>query len=100
MLCRGVDDDSITLTKGRRDYVCLVDNMLVVAGVHKASKSEMAEADNDLVKKHVISNKAMFGRLQYIILIGTAGADLKFTAMSITPGRGLQELFPAMEVRC
>ncbi len=35
----------------------------------------MAEADNDLIKKH-LGSRAMYGRLQYIILIGTAGPDL------------------------
>ena len=60
----------------------------------------MAEADNDLTKKHVGCNRAVYGRLQYINLIGTAGPDLKFNAMSIIPGSGLQELFPAMEVGC
>ncbi len=97
---RGVEDESITSPKGKRDYICLVDNMLIIAGEDKTSKTQMAEADNDLVKKHVGSNRAMYGRLQYIILIGTAGPDLKFNAMSVIPGSALQELFPAMEVRC
>ena len=74
--------------------------MLVIAGVDKTSKTQMAEADNDLIKKHVSSNTAMYGRLKYVILIGTAGPELKFHAMSVIPGSGLQELFPAMEVRC
>ena len=76
--------------------------MLIVAGAHKTSRTQLAEADNDndLIKKHVGSNRAMYGRLQYIILIGTAGPGLKFNAMSIIPGGGLQALFPAMEVRC
>jgi len=96
---RGVEDESITLPKGKRDYLCLVDNMLIIAGEDKPSKGQMAEADNDLIKKHVGSNRAMYGRLQYILLFGTAGPDLKLNAMSITPGSVLQELFPAMEVR-
>jgi len=96
---RGVEDESITLPKGKRDYICLVDNMLIIAGVDKTSKGQMAEADNNLIKKH-LGSRAMYGRLQYIILIGTAGPDLKVNAMSITPGSVLQELFPAMEVRC
>ncbi|KAL0033300.1 hypothetical protein WJX77_002388 [Trebouxia sp. C0004] len=95
---RGVEDDSITSPKGKRDYICLVDNMLIIAGEDKTSKTQMAEADNDLIKKHVGSNRAMYGRLQYIVLIGTAGSDLKFNVMSVIPGTGLQELFPAMEV--
>ena len=100
VLFRGVEDESITLPEGKRDYICLVDNMLIIAGEDKTSKTHMGEADNDLVKKHVSSNRAMYGRLQYIILIGTAGRDLKFNAMSVIPGSGIQELFPAMEVRC
>jgi len=88
------------LPKGKRDYLCLVDNMLIIAGEDKGNKSEMAEADSDLIKKHVGSNIAMYGRLQYIILIGTAGPDMKVNAMSVTPGSILQEVFPAMEVRC
>ena len=96
---RGVEDDSITLPKGKRDYLCLVDKMLIIAGEDKPSTSQMAEADNDLVKKHVGSNRAKYGRLQYILLFETAGPDLKLSAMSITPGSALQELFPAMEVR-
>lgn len=99
MLFRNVEDESITLPKGKRDFFCLVDNMLIIGGEDKPSKTQMAEADKDLIKKHVGSNVAMYGRLKYIILIGTAGADLKFNAMSISPGSGLQELFPAMEVR-
>ncbi len=74
--------------------------MLIIAGEDKGNKSEMAEADSDLIKKHVGSNIAMYGRLQYIILIGTAGPDMKVNAMSVTPGSILQEVFPAMEVRC
>jgi len=97
---RGVEYESITLPKGKRDYICLVDNMLIIAGENKNSKGQMAEADNDLIKEHLGSNRAMYGRLQYIILIGTAGPDLKVNAMSITPGSVLQELFPATEVRC
>ncbi len=93
---RGVEDESI---EGKRDYVCLVDNMLIIAGEDKPSEGQMDEADNDHVKKHFASNRAMYGRLQYIILIGTAGRYLKLNAMSITPGSVLQELFPAMEVR-
>ncbi len=88
------------MPKGKRDYLCLVDNMLIIAGEDKGNKSEMAEADSDLIKKHVGSNIAMYGRLQYIILIGTAGPDMKVNAMSVTPGSILQEVFPAMEVRC
>ena len=60
----------------------------------------MAEADNDFIKKHVGCNTAMYGRLNNVILIGTAGPELKFNAMSVIPGSGLQELFAAMEVRC
>ncbi|KAL0033036.1 hypothetical protein WJX77_011809 [Trebouxia sp. C0004] len=95
---RGVEDESITSPKGKRDYICLVDNMLIIAGEDKTSKTQMAEADNDLIKKHVGSNRAMYGRLQYIVLVGTAGPDLKFNVTSVVPGSGLQELFPAMEV--
>ena len=100
ILLRGVEDESVTSPKGKRDYICLVDKMLIAAGTHKTSKTQMAEADNDLIKNHVGSNRAMYGRLQYIILIGTAGPDLEFNAMSTIPGGGLQALFPAMEVRC
>jgi len=73
-------------------------SMLVIAAEDKCNKSDMAEADNDLVKKHVGSNIAMYGRLGYIVLIGTAGSDMKVNAMTVTPGSSLQELFPAMEV--
>lgn len=100
VLFRGVEDESITSPKGKRGYICLVDNMLIIAGEDKTSKTQMAEADNDLIKKHVGPNRAMYGRLQYIILVGTAGPDLKFNVTSVIPGSGLQELFPAMEVRC
>ena len=100
VLFRGVEDESITSPKGKLDYICLVDNMLIITGEHKTSKIQMAEADNGLLKQHVTSNRAMYGRLQYVVSIGTAGPDLKFNAMSTVPGSGLQELFPAMEVRC
>ena len=72
---------------------------MIIAGEAKASEDQMDEADNDLAKKHLACNRAMYGRLQYIILIGTAGQHLKLNAMSITPDSVLQELFPAMEVR-
>ncbi|KAL3137961.1 hypothetical protein ABBQ38_005208 [Trebouxia sp. C0009 RCD-2024] len=98
VLFRGVEDESITSPQGKRDYICLVDNMLIIAGEDKTSKTQMAEADNDFIKKHVGSNRAMYGRLQYIVLVGTAGPDLKFNVTSVVPGSGLQELFPAMEV--
>ena len=100
MLFRGVEDESITLPKGKRDYICLVDNMLIIAGEDKPNKSQMAEAECDLTKKHVGSNRAMYGRLQYIVLIATAGPDVKLYAMSVIPGSGLQALCPATEVRC
>ena len=91
-----MEDEDI---KGMRDYYCLVDNMLIIAGEAKENEDQMDEADNDLAKKHLASNRAMYGRLQYIILIGTAGRHLKLNAMSITPGSVLQEVLPAMEVR-
>lgn len=62
MLFRGVEDGIITSSKRTRDYICLVDNMLIIAGAHKTSKGQMAEADNDLMKKHGGSNRAMNGR--------------------------------------
>ena len=74
--------------------------MLIIAGEDMTSKTQTAEADNDLIKKHVGCNRAMYGRLQYIVLIGTAGPDFEFNAMSVVLGGGVQELFPAMEVRC
>ena len=97
VLFRGVEDESITSSKGKRDSV---DNMLIIAGEDKTNEHKMVEADNDLVKKHVGSNRAMYGRPQYSVLIGTVEPDLKFNAMSIIPGSRLQKLFPAMEVRC
>ncbi|KAL3142214.1 hypothetical protein ABBQ38_002562 [Trebouxia sp. C0009 RCD-2024] len=54
---RGVEDESITLPKGKPDYICPLDNMLIIAGEGKTSKTQMAEADNYLIKKkHVASN--------------------------------------------
>ncbi|KAL0020110.1 hypothetical protein WJX77_001370 [Trebouxia sp. C0004] len=38
ILAQGVEDESITLPKGKRDYICLVDNMLIIAGEDKPSK--------------------------------------------------------------
>ena len=32
VLFRGVEGESITLPKGKQNYVCLVDNMLIIAG--------------------------------------------------------------------
>ena len=49
---------------------------------------------------HILPLHSMVPTLQYIILIRTARPDLKFNAMSIVPSSRLQELFPAMEVRC
>lgn len=52
MLCRGVEDESITdviSPEGKRDYICLVDNMLIIAGEDKTSKTQTAEADDDLI---------------------------------------------------
>jgi len=93
---RGVEDEDI---KGMRDYYCLVDNMMIIAGEARPSEDQMDEADDDLAKKHLASDRAMYGRLRYIILIGTAGRHLKLNAMSISPGSVLQEVLPAMEVR-
>ena len=45
VLFRGVEDESITSPKGKRDYICLVDNMRIIAGEDKTSKTQMAEVE-------------------------------------------------------
>ena len=55
--------------------------------------------DLDAADCDLTYNRATYGRFQYIVLIGTAGPLLELSAMSITPGSDLQEVFPAMEVR-
>ncbi|KAL0038563.1 hypothetical protein WJX77_010781 [Trebouxia sp. C0004] len=68
---RGVEDESIASPKGKRDYICLVDNMLVMSYVWKAP---VCHSD------------------------WNCGTRVEVQYNEHLPGSGLQELFPAMEV--
>lgn len=50
VLFRGVEDESITLPKGKRDYICLVDNMLIIVGKTRLVKPKWVRLTMTLLR--------------------------------------------------
>ncbi|KAL0023742.1 hypothetical protein WJX77_000108 [Trebouxia sp. C0004] len=74
---RNCVDDSITIADKKRDYMQFLDNVLVIGGEDKPTRSEMRVAQSELLLKHKGANAALYGDLGYIIMIVTAGECMK-----------------------
>ena len=58
----------------------------------------MAQAVEDLVKKHRGSNAALYGKLTYIFLIATTGPCMKLYAMPVRPDAMMELVIDTIEV--
>ena len=76
-------DDSITIADKKRDYMQFLDNVLVIGGEDKATRSEMRVAQSELWLKHKGANAALYGDLGYIIMIATAGECVTVFALNL-----------------
>jgi len=85
---RNKEDSAIAITQGdrKRDYYILVENVLLVGGADKPISRYMDDAVRDLEMKHKGATAAMYGGLQYIILIATAGNLCQFYALDLHQG--------------
>jgi len=92
-------DDSITIADKKRDYMQFLDNVLVIGGEDKAVRSEMRAAQSELFLKHKGANAALYGDLEYIIMIATAGECVTVFALDVRQGAQLQPLVKLFEVR-
>ena len=75
-------DDSITIADKKRDYMQFLDNVLVIGGEDKATRSEMCVAQSELLK-YKGANAALYGDLGYIIMIATAGECVTVYALNL-----------------
>ncbi len=72
---------------------------MVVGATDKAQNAEMENARLELLQKHQTSNMIMFGRLEYILLIATAGTLLQVEALAVRGPPALTTVVPAFTVR-
>ena len=91
-------DDSITIADKKRDYMQFLDNVLVIGGEDKPTRSEMRVAQSELLLKHKGANAALYGDLGYIIMIATAGECVRVFALNIRHSAQLQPLVAQFEV--
>ncbi|KAL3150158.1 hypothetical protein ABBQ32_000020 [Trebouxia sp. C0010 RCD-2024] len=92
-------DDSITIADKKRDYMQFLDNVLVIGGEDKATRSEMRVAQSELLLKHKGANAALYGDLGYIIMIATAGECVTVFALNLRHSAQLQPLVGQFEMR-
>ena len=91
-------DDSITIPDKTCDYMQFLDNVLVIGGEDKPTRSEMRVAQSELLLKHKIANAALYGDLGYIIMIATAGECIAVFALNLCQSAQLQPLVGQFEV--
>lgn len=82
-----------------RDYMQLLDNVLVIGGVDKPVRSEMYAAQSELFLKHRGIDAALYGDLRCIILIATAGECVAVFALDLCQDAQLQPLVKEFEMR-
>ncbi len=71
---------------------------MVVGATDKAQNAEMENARLELFQKHQTSNTIMFGLLEYILLIATAGTLLQVEAVAVRGPPRLITVVPAFTV--
>jgi hypothetical protein len=88
LFIRDVADTSITVEDKRRDYMVLVKEVLVVGGEDKADEGQLRSCMEDLTRKHMGSNAALYGRLTYILLVAFTGRKMSVYTMLVEGSRG------------
>jgi hypothetical protein len=97
---RNVEDSTVTLDGGRRDFLLALNGILLVGGEDKTLESHFDAAKSDCQSKHKGANACLYGRLEYILLIATAGDRIGLYAMKLDEGFGaLTEIVPSFHVR-
>jgi len=91
-------EHSFTQADKKRDYLVLVENVLLVGGKDKATPRQLSNAVKELTDKHKGANSAIYGDLQYIILIATAGNTCQFFASDLHHGAKLVDLGLILQV--
>ena len=86
--CRNVQDSTVTIANGRRDYLLTLDGILVVGGEDKTDARNFAQAVEDCRAKHKGANAAIYGGLQYIFLVATGGDQVGVYAMRLDEAHG------------
>jgi hypothetical protein len=86
--CRNVQDSTVTIQNGRRDYLLTLDGILVVGGEDKTDARNFAQAVEDCRAKHKGANAAIYGGLQYIFLVATGGDQVGVYAMRLDEAHG------------
>jgi len=95
-----VEDSTVTLDGGRRDFLLALNGILLVGGEDKTLESHFDAAKSDCQSKHKGANACLYGRLEYILLIATAGDRIGLYAMKLDEGFGaLTEIVPSFHVR-
>ncbi|CAG8522299.1 29647_t:CDS:2 [Gigaspora margarita] len=82
------DTDSGTMTDGtkRPDFLCWVNNLLILKGEEEASANNLYMARNELVEKFSVLNPVFFDKFQYMICYAAAGSSIGFYAIDGSEG--------------
>ncbi|KAF0453080.1 crinkler family protein [Gigaspora margarita] len=82
------DTDSGTMTDGtkRPDFLCWVNNLLILKGEEEASADNLYMARNELVEKFSVLNPVFFDKFQYMICYAAAGSSIGFYAIDGSEG--------------
>ena len=77
------DASGITAAGTYRDYLLWFNRLVMVCAKEKRSSVSLAQAEEDLYKKHHGAGAPMYGQLQYLLGIATSGATIKFYALDL-----------------
>ena len=89
---------SIAVEDQKRDYMVLLHNLQVIGGEDEAHRRDIKRAIAELRSKHKRANAALYGSLDYQVLIATAGDACQVFAMGLAEGAALVPLVPEFEV--
>ena len=98
-MCRGLLDSSLTTLDKVRDYMLHLDNVMLLGGVDMADDNVVYTAVHELMGKHKGIPAALYGDLGYIILIATAGNEVRVFALELDPGDQMLCLISQFSVR-
>ena len=99
LACKGVAEDPSNAEGRRRDYVVLLDNIMVAGGQARGRVEAMPQASAELETHYQMTNSVLFPKLGYIILMATAGPELRVFARRLGPHHALVSLL-SLQVRC
>ena len=83
-----MQDSTVTIANGRRDYLLTLDGILVVGGEDKTDARDFDKALDECRAKHKGANAAIYGGLQYIFLVATGGDQVGVYAMRLDEAQG------------